>query len=112
MYSHILTFFIFVVKIPVFIRSAIVYKFKRGDCNATYCGKTKHHFKVRIWKYLGVSALTGKRVKEDNNSAIKKHHLSCNHSSGFEDLTILASSNNGLKITLMIVFLSIEITIN
>ena len=30
-------------------------------------------------EYLGVSALTGKRVKGDNNSVIKEHNLFCNH---------------------------------
>ena len=35
-------------KIPVFLRSGIVYKFKCDGCNANYYGKTKHHFKVRM----------------------------------------------------------------
>ena len=34
-------------------------------------GKTKCHFKVRMCEDLGVSALTRKRVKVHNNSAIK-----------------------------------------
>ena len=69
-------------KIPVFLRSGIVYKFKCRSCNATYYGKTKRHFKVRMCKHLRVSALTGMRVKRDNDFAIKEHHLFCNHSSG------------------------------
>ena len=73
--------FAFKDRIPVFLRSGIVYKFKLGGCNATYYCKTKHHFKVRVCEHLGVSALTGKRVKGDKESAIKKHHLFCNHSS-------------------------------
>ena len=48
-----------------------------------------------------VSALTGKRVKGDNDSVIKKRHLFCNHSSGFEDFSILVSNNNDFKVTLM-----------
>ena len=52
-------------------------------------------------EHLGVSALTGKRVKGDNDSAIKEHHLFCNHSSGFDDFSILASNNNDFKVTLM-----------
>ena len=69
----------------VFLRSDIVYKCKCGGCNATYYGKTKRHFKVRMCERLGVSALTGKRVKGDNDSVIKEHHLFCNHSSGFDN---------------------------
>ena len=97
----LINFFTFKDKIPVFLRSGIVYKFKCSGCNATYYGKTKHHFKIRMCEYLGVSALTGKRVKGDNDSAIKEHHLFCNYSSGFDDFCILASNNNDFKVTLM-----------
>ena len=48
----------------------------------------------------GVSVLTGKKVKRYNNSAIKKHHLFCNHSSGFDDFSVLASNNNDFKVAL------------
>ena len=72
-------------KIPSFLRSDIVYKFKCGSCNANYYDKNKRHFKVGICKYLGISALTGKRVKGDYDSAIKEHFLFCNHTPDFED---------------------------
>ena len=68
----LINFFTFKDKIPIFLRSGIVYKFKCGGCNATYYGKTKRHFKVRMCEHLGVSALTGKRVKGDNDSAVKE----------------------------------------
>ena len=64
-------------------------------------GKTKPHFKVRMCEHLGVSPFTGKRVKGDNDSAIKEHHLFCNHSSGFDEFSILANNNNDFKVTLM-----------
>ena len=99
--SKLINFFISKDKIPVFLRSGIVYKLKCGGCNTTYYCKTKHHFKVRMCEHVGVSALTGKRVKGDKDSAIKKHHLFCNHSSGFDDFFILASNNNEFKVTLM-----------
>ena len=34
-------FFTFKDKIPLFLRSGIVYKFQSGGCNATYYDKTK-----------------------------------------------------------------------
>ena len=97
----LINFFTFKDKIPIFLHSGIVYKFKCGGCNDTNYGKTKRHFKVRMCEHLGVSVLTGKRVKGDNNSAIKEQHLFCNHSSGFDDFSILASNNNDFKVTLM-----------
>ena len=88
-------------KIPSFLRSGIVYKFQCGSCNATYYGKTKRHFKVRMYEHLGISALTGKRVKGDDDSAIKEHLLFWNHVPEFEDFSIVASNNNDFKVTLM-----------
>ena len=94
-------FFTFKDKIPSVLRSGIVYKFQCGSCNATYYGKTNRHFKVRMCEYLGISALTGKRVKGDDDSAIKEHLLFCNHTPDFEDFSILATNNNDFKVTLM-----------
>ena len=63
--------------------------------------KKRTHFKVRMCEHLGISALTGKRVKDDDDSAIKEHLLFCNHTPEFEDFSILASNNNDFKVTLM-----------
>ena len=71
------------------------------SCNATYHGKTKCYFKVRICGHLGIYTLTGKRVKGDDDSAIKEHLLFCNHTPNFEDFSILATNNNNFKVTLM-----------
>ena len=49
-------------------------------------------------EHLGDSALTGKREKENNNSAIKEHHLFCNHSSGFDEFSILARTSMTSKL--------------
>ena len=64
-------FFTFKDKIPSLLRSGIVYKFQCGSCNATYYGKTKRHFKVRMCEHLGISALTGKRVKGNDDPPLK-----------------------------------------
>ena len=49
-------------------------------------------------KNLGISALTGKIVKGDDDSAIKEHLLFWNHKPDFEDFSILATNN---KVMLM-----------
>ena len=45
--------------------------------NFTYNSKTKNRFKVRICEHLGISHLTGKKVKIDNIklTAIQEHLL-------------------------------------
>ena len=77
-------FFTFKGKIPLFLRSGIVHKCQCGSCNATYYGKTKRHFKVRMCEHLGISALTEKRVKGDDDSVIKEHLLFCSNAPDFE----------------------------
>ena len=52
---------------------------------------------------IGVFALTGKKVKGDNDSARKEHHLFCNHSCGFDDFPILGRNNNNFKVTLILI---------
>ena len=90
-------FFPFKDKISSLLRSGIVYKFHCGS----YYGKTKRHFKVRMCEHLGISALSGKKVKGDDASAIKEHLLFSNHTLDFEDLSILATNNNDFKVTFM-----------
>ena len=90
-------YFTFKDKTPLFLCSGIVYKFQCGSCNATYYGKTKRHFKVRMCEHLGISALTGRRVKGDNDSDIKEHLLFCDHTPDFD----LATNSNDFKVTLM-----------
>ena len=94
-------FFRFKDKIPSFLRSGIIYKFKCGSSSATYYGKTERHFKVRMCEDLGISGLFGKRVKGDDDSAIKEHLLFRSHTPDFEDFSILGANNNDFKVTLI-----------
>ena len=49
---------------------------------------------LRMCEQLGISAFTGKRVKGDDDSAIKEHLSSCNHAPDFEDFSIFTSNSN------------------
>ena len=52
-------------------------------------------------EHLGILALTGKRVKGDDDSAIVEHLLFWYHSPDFENGTVLLTNNNDFKVTLM-----------
>ena len=39
-------------------------------------------------EHLGISAITGKRVKGNDDYAIKENFLFCNHTPDFEDFSI------------------------
>ena len=52
-------------------------------------------------EHLGISALTRKKVKDANDSAIKECLLFCSHTPDFEDFSILVTNSNNFKVTLM-----------
>ena len=45
------------------IRSDIVYRYMCSNCKVTYCGKTYRYFFTRVAEHMGISNLTGKRLK-------------------------------------------------
>ena len=57
-------------KISREMRFLLYYKFECSKCNATYCIKTKRHFKVSISRHMRVSARTCENIKSNKNSAI------------------------------------------
>ena len=68
--------------------SNLVDKFKCNICNYIYHGKTKRHFKVRAYDHLGITALTGKKVKIPKESAVFDHIVNTGHDASFDDFEI------------------------
>ena len=50
---------------------------------------------------LRILALTWKRVKSDDASAMKEHLLFCDHLPDFENFSILTTNNDDFKVTLI-----------
>ena len=57
------------------IRSGIIYRYMCSNCNVTYYGKTFCHFYTRAAEHMGISDLTGKRLKNVKQSSISDHLL-------------------------------------
>ena len=75
--------------IPKEISSHLVHKFTCSCCNATYYGESERHFFVRASEHLGMTPLTGKRVRNPERSTIFHYILLNGHDASFEDFTIL-----------------------
>ena len=86
---------------PKEISSHLVYKFKCNCWNATYYGQSERHFLFRASEHLGMTALTGKRVKKPKKSAISDHILLNGHDVSFEDFKIHLTENNRFKLHLI-----------
>ena len=84
--------FTFKDKISKMLHSNLVYKFKYNICNDIYCGKTKHHFKVGACEHLGITHLTGKKVKSQNESAVFDHIVHIGHNASLMILKPLPKS--------------------
>ena len=80
------------------IRSDIVYRYMCSNCKVTYYGKTYCHFFTRAAEHMGISNLTGKRLKCVKQSAVSDHLLECNCSIDFDHFDILASDANKFRL--------------
>ena len=71
-----------------------------SNCKVTYYRKTFLHFYTRAAELMGISNLTGKRLKNIMQSAISDHLLQCNCTINFDDFDILAAESNKFKLPL------------
>ena len=92
--------FSFKDKIPSYMSSGVVYKFACGGCNATYIGKTKRHTKTRFCEHLGISTLTGKRVKSEKPSAVSDHLKACKFKADQKSFSVLGRDSNNWQLLL------------
>ena len=69
-----------------------------SKCKVTYYGKTYRHFFTRVAERMGISSLTGKRLKCVKQSAVSDHLLECNCSIDFDHFDILASGANKFRL--------------
>ena len=61
--------------------------------NESYYGESIRHLHIRSGEHIGVSPLTGKKVKPSSNSAICDHLLHCNFLPSFDNFSVLAHEN-------------------
>ena len=92
--------FMFKDKIPLDVRSHLLYRYTCNRCNSVYIGKTKRHYLVRVLEHLGVSIKTGNRYtfnpNNTNNSAVLTHiNTQCkhNHKASQNEFSIIGSAN-------------------
>ena len=80
--------------IPNDLISGVIYKFQYGLCNEPNYGESIRHLDIRSGEHIGVSPITGKKVKPSNNSAICDHLVHCNFLPSFDNFSVLANENS------------------
>ena len=91
-------------KVPLNVRSHLLYRYTCDGCNAIYIGKTRRHYLVRVFEHLGISMRTHKKFTFNpacgNNSAIL-NHVNCNKCIGKEEnFKIIGSASNDYHLCL------------
>ena len=91
-------------KIPLNVRSHLLYKYSCNSCNAIYIGKTRRHYLVRVFEHLGISLRTHQKFSfnpaNKNNSAIL-NHINCQKCVGSVDnFKIIGCATNDFHLKL------------
>ena len=71
-----------------------------NQVKVTYYGKTFHHFYTRVFEYMKISNLMGKRLKDVNPSVISDHILQFNCMINFDEIDVLAADSDKFKLLL------------
>ena len=91
--------FAFKDKLPMHLRSKILYKFSCNGCDSVYYGKSVRHFLVRAYEHLGISLRTGKNFtynpNNSNNSMVLNHlRLSEQCNGSLDNFVIIGQARN------------------
>ena len=102
------SFFKFKDKVPAKLQSSAVYKYTCSCCNATYIGKTKRQFHVRIFEHLGRSIRTNRQLSKPSFSAIRHHSEDHDHPINKESFSILSSRPTDMELSVTETLYSIK----
>ena len=98
-------------QIPKDLTSGVPYKFglcdvhsvdsaiQCGLCNESYYGECMRHLNLRIGEHIGIPPLPRKQVKP-KCSSVADHLLLCNHSTYYDDFSILRRENKKFSLEL------------
>ena len=88
--------FSFKDRIPIDLQSLVLYYFTCNSCKAVYPGKTKRHFKVRLYEHLGISFKTEKPIKysAESATAVREHCHECNHTNSKDSFKLIGRARH------------------
>ena len=87
-------------RIPLGLRSRVVYKFECQCCDTLYFGETIRHLHTRISEHMGISACTGRPLSKPSFSNILSHHQSSGHPIDSDNFSILTSCSSNFELLL------------
>ena len=78
----------------------MLYKFTCNGCNAIYPGKTKRHYKVRLYEHLGISFKTEHPLKYNaaTATAVRQHWETCSHPNDETCFKVIGGARNNFHL--------------
>ena len=71
----------------------LVYKFRCGPYNAYYSAVDISHLYIRSGEHIGVSPVTGKKIKPTNSSAVNDHLIHSIYLFSLNSFSVLTHEN-------------------
>ena len=85
------SFFNFKDKLPLSIRSSIIYNYECSNCQLGYFGSSIRALKLRVDDHIGQSSRTGRPLSNPQPSAIRDHAEMCKCNIKISDFRIVDS---------------------
>ena len=76
-------------RIPLRLKSHLIYHFKCSCCNAAYIGQTTRHYDVRVCEHLKISEFTGKHKASVLETSVSNHTKVNNHLNDKDSFSII-----------------------
>ena len=86
--------FCFKDRLPLMLRTSVIYQFSCGQCSSSYIGQTVKQLKVRISQHKGRSFRTNNLLTCPENSIILEHSMNSGHSIHEHNFKILDNPHN------------------
>ena len=89
-------------KIPIYMNSNVIYKYKSNICNDVYIGETKRHCLVCQYEHSGRSILTEMPLKynEKDATTVTKHCHQQNHPPDSFCFSLIGNATNNYHLKL------------
>ena len=93
-------FFSFKDRIPLRLRSHVVYNFTCGSCGSSYVEETTRQLHTRVSNHMGISPFTGKKYSNPPLTSILSHQRETGHPVTFDNFKVISSCNSESELLL------------
>jgi len=95
------SFFTYKDRLPLALRSSLVYKFSCAHCASAYVGSTVRALGVRVEEHAGRSLRTGNFFKAPTQSSIRDHCEKCNSPINLDSFSVLGSAKSLIDVRIL-----------